>query len=77
MLSMSVMTRDEIERAIRIQIQHGRYERSTLFGDGRAGRRIADILAEARFRIQKQLHYEDDDLAHPLWTGERKVASRL
>ena len=28
---------DEIERAIRIQIQHGRYERSTLFGDGNAG----------------------------------------
>jgi UDP-hydrolysing UDP-N-acetyl-D-glucosamine 2-epimerase len=67
---------DEIERAIRIQIQHGRYERSMLFGDGSAGSKIADVLADASFRIQKRLHYEDDDLAHPLWTGERKVASR-
>ena len=66
----------EIERAIRIQIQHGRFERSTLFGDGNAGAKIAHVLAEAAFRIQKRLHYEDDDLAHPLWTGERKVASR-
>ena len=62
-----------IERAVRVQIQHGKYERSTLFGDGRAGARIADILAEGEFRIQKRLHYGDDDLAHPLWSGERKV----
>jgi UDP-N-acetylglucosamine 2-epimerase len=67
----------EIERAIRIQIQHGRYERSTLFGDGSAGARIAKVLADSEFCIQKRLHYEDGDLAHPLWTGERKVASRL
>jgi UDP-hydrolysing UDP-N-acetyl-D-glucosamine 2-epimerase len=67
----------EIERAIRIQIQHGRYERSTLFGDGSAGAKIAKVLADSEFRIQKRLHYDDDDLAHPLWTGERKVASRL
>ena len=40
-------------------------------------RKIADVLADAEFRIQKQLHYEDADLAHPLWSGERKVASRL
>jgi UDP-N-acetylglucosamine 2-epimerase len=66
----------EIERAVRIQIQHGRYERSTLFGDGSAGSKIADVLADASFRIQKRLHYDHDDLAHPLWTGERKIASR-
>ena len=66
-----------IERAIRVQIQHGKYERSTLFGDGQAGARIADILAESEFRIQKRLHYGDDDLAHPLWSEKRKTASRL
>src|SRR5262245_15457810 len=66
----------EIERAVRIQIQHGRYERSTLFGDGKAGTKIVNILADTEFRIQKRLHYENDDQAHPLWTGERKVASR-
>jgi UDP-hydrolysing UDP-N-acetyl-D-glucosamine 2-epimerase len=66
-----------IERAVRVQIQHGKYDRNTLFGDGRAGARIAEILADGEFRIQKRLHYGDDDLAHPLWSGERKVASRF
>jgi UDP-hydrolysing UDP-N-acetyl-D-glucosamine 2-epimerase len=47
----------EIEAAIRKQVQHGRYERSTMFGDGKAGKRIADVLAEANLRVQKQLHY--------------------
>ena len=47
----------EIEAAIRKQIAHGRYERSTMFGDGKAGRRIADVLAEAELRVQKQLQY--------------------
>lgn len=51
--------RAEIASAIRRQVEHGRYERSPLFGDGRAGERIADILAKAQFKIQKQLHYTD------------------
>jgi len=49
----------EIASAIRRQVKHGRYERSPLFGDGRAGERIAAILAKAQFKIQKQLHYTD------------------
>lgn len=49
--------RNEIETAIRSQIEHGRYERDTTFGDGDAGRRIADILATADFKIQKRLTY--------------------
>jgi hypothetical protein len=40
-----------------MQVKHGRYERSVLFGDGRAGKRIADILATAEFQVQKRLHY--------------------
>ena len=48
---------DEIEAAIRRQIAHGRYERSTLFGDGRAGARIADLLGESDMRVQKKLCY--------------------
>ncbi len=47
----------EIERAIRSQVSHGRYERSFLFGDGQAGRRIAEILAEVDIKIQKRLCY--------------------
>ena len=49
----------EIKRAIRDQIQHGRYEKSTLFGDGRAGEHIAKILSEAEIKIQKRLYYTD------------------
>jgi UDP-hydrolysing UDP-N-acetyl-D-glucosamine 2-epimerase len=47
----------EIERAIRRQIDHGRYERSTLFGDGHAGERIAKILAQIDPPLQKRLCY--------------------
>jgi UDP-hydrolysing UDP-N-acetyl-D-glucosamine 2-epimerase len=47
----------KIEAAIRSQIAHGRYERSTLFGDGRAGQRIADLLSESHMRVQKKLCY--------------------
>ena len=44
-----------IADAIRDQIAHGQYERSTLFGDGTAGRKIADKLAEVRPSVQKKL----------------------
>lgn len=47
----------EIERVIRNQMEHGKYEMCTLFGDGKAGRRIAKILSEADIKIQKKLHY--------------------
>ena len=46
-----------IEAAARRQIAHGHYERSTLFGDGFAGKWIADVLASADIRIQKRLVY--------------------
>ena len=48
----------EIAGAIRDQIEHGPYPSSSLFGDGGAGRRIADILATARPTIQKRLQLE-------------------
>jgi len=47
----------DIAAAIRKQMDHGRYERATLFGDGKAGQRIADLLATADIRIQKRLAY--------------------
>ncbi len=46
-----------IERAIRQQLEHGRYGSSTLFGDGKAGERIADVLATCEVNVQKQLSY--------------------
>lgn len=43
--------------AIRSQMARGSYERSLLFGDGRAGERIVNILAGAQVQVQKRLHY--------------------
>jgi UDP-hydrolysing UDP-N-acetyl-D-glucosamine 2-epimerase len=48
---------EEIEVAIRRQIDHGHYPSSSLYGDGKAGARIADILAQAPISIQKRLMY--------------------
>jgi UDP-hydrolysing UDP-N-acetyl-D-glucosamine 2-epimerase len=44
------------EAAIK-QIKHGRYPSDPLYGDGTAGKQIADILATAKFTIQKRLAY--------------------
>jgi UDP-hydrolysing UDP-N-acetyl-D-glucosamine 2-epimerase len=46
-----------IETAIRRQVENGRYPCDTLYGDGNAGQRIADILAGVTFNIQKRLMY--------------------
>ena len=48
---------DAIEAAIERQLQHGRYDSSKLFGDGAAGRRIADILASVPLKLEKTLNY--------------------
>jgi UDP-hydrolysing UDP-N-acetyl-D-glucosamine 2-epimerase len=47
--------KEEIAAAMRSQIAHGPYERSRLFGDGTAGVKIADILAQVRPQVQKKL----------------------
>jgi UDP-N-acetylglucosamine 2-epimerase len=47
--------RAAIADAIRDQLAHGSYERSTLFGDGTSGAKIADKLAEVRPSVQKKL----------------------
>ncbi len=46
-----------IREAVRAQVDHGPYEPSNLFGDGRAGERIARVLAEVEIEIQKKLRY--------------------
>lgn len=46
-----------IEKAIRQQLEHGRYDMDTLYGDGQAGARIADILSAAKPALQKQIAY--------------------
>ena len=48
---------DAIEGAIERQLANGRYAGSHIFGDGRAGQRIADILSAASLRLDKTLNY--------------------
>ena len=46
-----------IEKAIKKQLDNGKYKKSFLFGDGHAGEKIAQILSETEISIQKKLHY--------------------
>ena len=48
---------EQIEAAIRKQLDHGRYEQTRIFGDGTAGKQIADILATENITVQKVLSY--------------------
>jgi hypothetical protein len=48
---------EEIQAAVRRHLTNGRSAASTLYGDGQAGRRIADILATVPLRVEKRLTY--------------------
>jgi UDP-N-acetylglucosamine 2-epimerase len=56
---------DEIERAARDQLRHGRYLPSTLYGDGDVSRRIASALANLTPYVQKRLDYIYRDTDQP------------
>lgn len=49
--------RAQIAGAIRAQVEHGPYGHEPIYGDGRAGKRIADVLAEVEVSIQKRIAY--------------------
>ncbi|MEQ1730730.1 MAG: UDP-N-acetylglucosamine 2-epimerase, partial [Vicinamibacterales bacterium] len=49
--------RRAIVDAVRAQVAHGRYPSEHIYGDGAAGPRIADILATAPLKLQKQITY--------------------
>lgn len=48
-------SREAIVEAVKRQVDHGRYRPDFLYGDGRAGKRIAVILAECDLSIKKRL----------------------
>ena len=52
--------RTDIEAKARAQMAHGLYGRSTMFGEGEAGQKIANILACAEVNVQKRLTYGQD-----------------
>jgi UDP-hydrolysing UDP-N-acetyl-D-glucosamine 2-epimerase len=49
--------RAEIADAIGAQLAHGPYEHEPIYGDGRAGKRIADLLARNEISIRKRIAY--------------------
>jgi UDP-hydrolysing UDP-N-acetyl-D-glucosamine 2-epimerase len=49
--------RAEITRAVHQQLAHGRYERDLTYGEGTAGTRIADLLAEVPLKVEKRLAF--------------------
>ena len=49
--------KDEIKTAILAQARHGRYALDPVYGDGSAGRKIADILSRAEVSVQKQITF--------------------
>jgi UDP-hydrolysing UDP-N-acetyl-D-glucosamine 2-epimerase len=49
--------RGAIADAVRTQVEHGPFHHEPIYGDGRAGERIADILADNEFSIVKRMTY--------------------
>jgi UDP-hydrolysing UDP-N-acetyl-D-glucosamine 2-epimerase len=49
--------RRQIVEAVRKQLANGPYPREPIYGDGRAGERVADILSRAPLRVQKRVAY--------------------
>lgn len=47
---------DDIFAAVQKQLAHGKYESMHLYGDGRAGERMADILANISVDVQKRFY---------------------
>jgi UDP-hydrolysing UDP-N-acetyl-D-glucosamine 2-epimerase len=47
----------DIINAIKKQLNHGRYKKSKIFGDGNAGKKIANILSKINPKIQKKIDY--------------------
>ena len=47
----------QITRAIRKQIAHGKYDSEPIYGDGTAGKKIADILYHTEVEVQKRITY--------------------
>lgn len=58
---------DRVAETIFLQLAHGRYAPSQLYGDGHASERIAEALASLQPYVQKRLNYVNDG------EGQRKA----
>jgi len=59
----------EITAAVQMQLAHGLYSASTLYGDGYVAERIADALVHLKPYIQKRLYYMEQDRDREMATG--------
>jgi UDP-hydrolysing UDP-N-acetyl-D-glucosamine 2-epimerase len=48
---------EDIAHKVEMQINHGKYNRSLIFGEGFAGKRIAQILSNIQLNINKKITY--------------------
>lgn len=49
--------RQAILEAIKVQVRHGQFPMDPLYGDGKAGKRIVDVLKTLEFNLQKRITY--------------------
>ena len=63
----------EITAAVRVQIAHGRYGASTLYGDGYVSERIAEALVRLKPYIQKRLYYIEQDQDSEMAIGKSET----
>ena len=49
--------REALIKAIKFQMANGPYPSDNLYGDGKAGERIANLLAQRELRYEKRLAY--------------------
>jgi hypothetical protein len=56
-VTFSAYDRNSISALAQRQIDHGRYPVDRLFGDGNAGKRIADILAVSDYQLIKRMTF--------------------
>ena len=50
-------SKSEIIKAVKKQIRHGKYKSENIYGDGKAGKKIARILSKSKIEIQKRIIY--------------------
>ncbi len=48
---------EEIKNAIQRHLEHGHYESEFIYGDGTAGKKIADTLATCELKFHKTITY--------------------
>ncbi len=48
---------NEIENAIKTHLEHGHYESEFIYGDGKAGEKIADVLEKIELKFHKTITY--------------------